>query len=97
MITHAFTHTHRPHNAVEVRVVAPSVMGSAGGVGRDGGGGGHRPPQGLQTLLVPHVRSPRTTAVRGGQVERRPTLVAEDHREAETREFNPGGWFKSWS
>jgi len=76
------THTRarRPYDAVEVGVVASYVVGGAGGVSRggDGGGGGHGSPERLQTLLVPHVCSPGTAAVRGGEVQRRAALVVEE-------------------
>ncbi len=62
----------RPYDAVEVGVEAPDVMGGVA-VGVDGGGCGGA-PQWLQALLIPHVGSPRPTAVRGGQVQGRTTL-----------------------
>lgn len=49
------------HDAVEVGVEAPDVMGGVS-VGIDGGGRGGA-PQRLQALLVPHVSSPGPTAV----------------------------------
>ncbi len=62
----------RPYDAVEVGVEAPNVMG---GVAVSVDGGGLRSaPQWPQALLIPHVGSPRPTAVRGGQVQRRATL-----------------------
>lgn len=62
----------RPYDAVEVRVEAPDVMGGVA-VGVDGGGCGDA-PQWLQALLVPHVGSPRPTAVWRGQVQGRTAL-----------------------
>lgn len=54
------------HNAVEVRVEAPDVVG---GVTVGGGGGGGGAPQWFQTLLIPHVGPSRATAVGRGQVQ----------------------------
>lgn len=53
-------------------------------VGVDGGGGGGA-PQWLQTLLVPHVGSPRSTAVRGGQVQRRTALQRMDREDEDVK------------
>lgn len=53
----------KTHDAVEVRVKAPNVVGGVAVGGRGG------TPQWFQTLLVPHVGAPGPTAVRWGQVQ----------------------------
>lgn len=51
------------------------VCGVAVGVDRHGCDGA---PQWLQTLLIPHVGSPRPTAVRWGQIQGRTTLQSKE-------------------
>ena len=76
------------HDAVEVGVEAPNVMGGVA-VGVDGGGRGGA-PQRLQALLVPHVSSPGPTAVWGGQVQRRTALKRTE------RKFCLCSWQETW-
>lgn len=61
-----------PYDAVEVGVEAPDVVGGVA-AGVHGRGCGDA-PQGLQTLLVPHVGAPGPAAVGGGQVQGRAAL-----------------------
>lgn len=61
-----------PYDAVEVGVEAPDVVGGVA-AGVNGRGCGDA-PQGLQTLLVPHVGAPGPAAVGGGQVQGRAAL-----------------------
>lgn len=68
----------RTHDAVDVWVEAPDVVGGVA-VGEDGGSCG------AQTFLIPHVGPPRPTAVRGGQVQRRAAL--QRHKENRWLDF----------